>query len=561
MSMPELEDHTEVEWQFDVEDLARVERWLGDLPASLSIAVTEIEPAEQLDTYFDTSDWRVYRAGYALRSRRAADHIELTLKSIDQSHDGFHRRREMTQLLEGGESDSLDEIVGPIGSRINAIRGRKSTSPLFAVITHRKRYRLWSEGRQVGEISLDNTTFVGHTFDEQSHHLRVEVETSEDYKNLLTPFVEAMSSACKLRPASLSKFQTGAMFVGLNPSVTPSIGSMDIDRSATIFELSLAVLRFNFFELLRHEPGTRLGDDVEELHDMRVAARRLRAALSLFSSYLPEQFGRIRDELRWVATALGEVRDLDVQLAEIQRWKATLDPLDAAALDLLVDELSGRRDVARGRMLEMLDSERYEQLTDDFTELLANLQVGADSDRALVVIPELVVRRYKKLRRSGDKLNGSSANIDFHPVRIQSKKLRYTLEFVSPLYGKTARQFIRRLVDVQDLLGRIQDSVVAIEHLREIAVDPAVSLPAPTVFAIGRVAECYARDAIECRTRFSNVYGRLSGKRFERLERELRRRSRKSKRAEEKRSRRKNSEHETETVSSRREDEMDIEPV
>lgn len=558
MSMPELEDHTEVEWQFDVEDLARVERWLGDMPTALSIAVTEVEPTEHLDTYFDTSDWRVFRAGYALRSRRAADHIELTLKAVDQGQNGFHCRREITQLLDGAERDSLDEIAGPVGSRITAIRGSKPTSPLFTAITRRKRYRLWSDGRKVGELSLDNTTFVGRSFAEQSRLRRAEVETSEEFENLLVPFVAAMSEACKLQPASSTKFQIGATFVGLKPPMMSSIGSMDVDRSATMFDLALAVMRFNFFELLRHEPGTRLGDDVEELHDMRVAARRLRAALSLFFSYLPSGFGAIRDELRWVTTALGEVRDLDVQLAEIQRRKAAMDPIDAVALDQLVDELSSRRDAARRRMLDTLDSERYERFTADFTELLANPHASLESDFALVAIPDLVVRRYKKLRRSAEKLKNSSANSDFHQVRIQSKKLRYTVEFISPLYGKKARKFIRRLVDVQDLLGRLQDSVVAIEHLRELAVDPVAPLPAPTVFAMGRVAESYARDAVECRARFSNVYRRLGGKPFGRLERELRRRARKARLAEEKRSSRGSSRPAAESTGQLREDDTDI---
>ncbi len=79
-------------------------------------------------------------------------------------------------------------------------------------------------------------------------------------------------------------------------------------------ELAFAVLRRQLAVLRDKEPGTRLGEDVEELHDMRVATRRLRAALALFAGVLPVRAQTFRQELGWLAGVLGAVRDLDVQL-------------------------------------------------------------------------------------------------------------------------------------------------------------------------------------------------------------------------------------------------------
>ncbi len=521
--MPKIQEHIEAEWQFDVDDLNHVETWIRDLPASVPIAITLAEPDEHVDTYFDTDDWRVYRSGYSLRMRRTQHWAELTLKAHGRREAGLAERLEITQRLPDTEADGIDQIGGPVGARVAAMRGRMETHALFAWITRRKRYRLWREGQNVGELALDHATVVGDSFEEQSQLLRVEVETSVDQIRHVRPFVDAMVSGCCLRPATGSKFATGASMLGLTIPQNEDVGTTRIDRDATIGELAFAVFRKQYQELVRHEPGTRLGDDPEELHDMRVAARRLRAAISLFKRSIDVDFEAIRSELSWVASALGDVRDLDVQLQELQRWKSQLDERDAAALDGLSDELGRRRDTARERMLSALDSDRYVELISRFGAMLRS-GPGADASApALVMAPELVLRRHRKFQRGADRLGRRTADAEFHAVRIDGKKLRYALEFVSPLYGKAAQQFIQDLTDVQDLLGRHQDSVIAIDHLREICVDAAEVLSAQTIFAMGRVAERYATSATESRNEFFNAYKRVSGKRWDRLERELRR--------------------------------------
>ncbi len=523
--MPKFMDHVEAEWQFDVDDLRPIEKWLRDLPGSIQVAVTTAEPIEHLDTYFDTPDWRIYRAGYVLRLRRLPFRAELTLKSLGDHVDGYVHRREVTQQVNDAEIDTIDGLCGPVADRVLAIRGHQPTKPLFTAITMRQRYPIWREGRQLGELALDNTTYIGETFEDQSQASRVEVETSVEQTQRVKPFVATMASACGLRPANASKFSTGISILGLRPPAPADVGPVAFDRLSTVADLAFAVLRRNFVELLGHEPGTRLGDDVEELHDMRVAARRLRAALSLFSSYYPPEFDEARNELRWIASALGEVRDLDVQLSEIQGWKAQLDPRDSAALDALIAELNRRRDAARDRMLEALNSERYGQFVSDFSARLIAGPETSDSSPALVAAPDLVLRRFRKFQRKADRLRRDSADAEFHAVRVEGKRLRYALEFVRPLYGKMVGQFIEHLVAVQDVLGRHQDSIIAIDHLRDLSSDAEAHLDSATVFAIGRVAERYAMAAVESRGEFPKVYKQLSGKRRERLEREMRRRS------------------------------------
>src|SRR5206468_4168554 len=89
-------------------------------------------------------------------------------------------------------------------------------------------------------------------------------------------------------------------------------------------------------------------DDPERLHDMRVAIRRLRAMLALFADVLPIRFAAAAATLEWIARALGAVRDLDVQLAHLDAWRAEMDRDDAEGLTMVSDVLRRRRTTSCG---------------------------------------------------------------------------------------------------------------------------------------------------------------------------------------------------------------------
>ena len=519
--MPLSEDRVEAEWQFDVSDLGPADEWLSHPPLALPLALTSGVAKEHLDTYYDTADWRIYHGGYALRLRRQNDRAELTLKSLNSRQAGFSTRREVTQQLASIDDIVIEQLDGPVGDRVRALRGCQSINPLFSAITRRKTYGLWSEGRQIGEVALDNTTYIGETFDDQSQLLRVEIESSNGEIDRLEPFVALLSNDLMLEAATGSKFVTGLAISGLSPTELVTLSGTTFDRESTITDVAYAILRRQLTELIRRESGTRLGDDEEELHDMRVAARRMRAALSLFATFLSPAFELMREELRWVAAALGEVRDLDVQLGEISGWMARVDEEDRDALGGLLDELRRRRAISRERLLTVLNSERYERFIADFVALLEKDEDAMTSGLVLSIAPDLVLRRQSKFRKKADRIKPDSANEAFHAVRIDAKRLRYALEFFSPLYGESVADYIRQVVFVQDLIGKHQDAIVAIDHLRDLAAE-ATTLPGPTIFAMGRVAEQYAEVARRTRVQFPVVYRELGARRLQRLEAELR---------------------------------------
>jgi CHAD domain-containing protein len=323
--------------------------------------------------------------------------------------------------------------------------------------------------------------------------------------------VDEMQYALELKPASLSKFETGLYATGLSPRGDTEAGPTEIGPAMTLGEVAFAVLRRQFAEMRAHEPGTRIGEDPEELHDMRVATRRMRAALRLFEDALPERGRWFREELRWLAGSLGDVRDLDVQIHRLEAWREKADGESSDSLGKIVDVVKRRRAEARGRMLEALDSVRYERLETSFGEMLRR---GPGAERGLAqgngrspegepvtsAAPGLISARYRKWRKAAGRLDESSFPDDFHDLRKKGKRLRYALEFVSSVYGKPVAGLISTLKALQDDLGDYQDAVVAAETLRELGTTTGgPRVPRGATFTMGVFSERCLREAAEIR--------------------------------------------------------------
>ena len=302
----------EIEWQFDALDLRPVERWLSTLPM-LSLAgedqstITALArpPRRMIDSYIDTDDWRMARAGFVLRTRRRGRHDEITLKDTQSAQAGGLRQRlEITEELPEDGVSALGRD-GPVGRRMHAIAGRRPVRQVLQVRTRRRPFVLRVGGTDAAELALDDTMIVVGTGQRPMQLRRVEVEVLPEWQDALEPIVRQMQAACGLQPATLSKFEAGLLALGAVIPGPPDLGSTDVGPDVTLGELAYAVLRRQLAVLRAKEPGTRLGEDPEELHDMRVATRRLRAALDLFVEVLPVRAGVFRTELGWMAAALG----------------------------------------------------------------------------------------------------------------------------------------------------------------------------------------------------------------------------------------------------------------
>jgi CHAD domain-containing protein len=205
----------------------------------------------------------------------------------------------------------------------------------------------------------------------------------------------------------------------------------------------------------------------------------------------------------------------------MEEWRASFEAERAAALEAVEGVLQTRRRAARKRMLAVLDSRRYERLCESFGN---SLRIGPPRSfvpgRApiLAVAPDMVERRYKRVRKLGDQIKKDSPPDLYHQLRIDAKKLRYSLEFVgNGIYGKPALEFSARVTAMQDVLGLHQDAYVAIDMLQEVADSSGRRLGPATLMAMGSISERYRTDAVDLRAKFPAVYKPLAGEEWKRL--------------------------------------------
>ena len=249
----------------------------------------------------------------------------------------------------------------------------------------------------------------------------------------------------------------------------PRTGSPALDRLR-------AYLKDQVEEIARHDPGTRLGDASERVHQLRVATRRARSALRTARPLLDVEWAEgLRSELKWLAGELGPARDLDVLITGLQRDATELGKPAAS----VVRQLETERRRAQKRLVAALDSARY-------VTLLQELERAAEAPRIRKVdasLSKLAAGEFRRLRRTVRALGKNPSDEQVHELRKRGKRARYAAELAG---GKRAKRFVEEAKSFQDIVGEHQDAVAAEERLS--ALVPKTKSP-ETVFAAGRLVE------------------------------------------------------------------------
>jgi CHAD domain-containing protein len=265
----------------------------------------------------------------------------------------------------------------------------------------------------------------------------------------------------------------------------------------------VAAFRASLRQVAHNAAGAARGDDPEYLHQLRVGLRRLRAALRAFREIVPRACAEpVLAPLRALAPLLGEVRDLDVFCARLQRYRYAGGASGAAA-EALLHCAAERRRAAQLRLRRGLHGKR-------FTHWLAATQrwlerapwrearavaAGARRRRLAAHAARSLRRLGRKLRRTGDQLDWSDAAAR-HEFRIRLKRFRYACEFFrGALAGKRTGKLIRALKRLQDALGDLNDIDVARRLLDELALTPGMQ------DAAGRALRARLRRRMNLETR------------------------------------------------------------
>jgi len=250
-----------------------------------------------------------------------------------------------------------------------------------------------------------------------------------------------------------------------------------VDPADSMAGLACRIFSYQFASMLAHEKGAIKGEEIEELHDTRVAVRRMRAASKIFEAYLDSsQLEPYLKELRKTLRALGRVRDLDVFQEKAENYLKTLPPENEYDLDPLFTIISEKKGKARIKLQDYLESERHTLFKQEFSTLLVspetlalpttNKKHDALPHRVKDVLPSILYARTADITAYSEWVEGPYLPIGrLHRLRIAAKGIRYTLEFFESVLGEDAKTMIQDFKNLQDHLGDLHDAIVAIDML------------------------------------------------------------------------------------------------
>lgn len=306
-----------------------------------------------------------------------------------------------------------------------------------------------------------------------------------------------------------------------------AVRPMLLDAGEPMAEAVRKILREQLEVMLANEAGSRLGDDIDHVHDMRVAVRRMRASFKLFGDYFQEPVvRRFQKDLRDTGQALGAVRDLDVFNRAAMRYLRRQPKRRRHDLDPLLQAWHAQRENARLGLLTYLDSQRYRRFVQRFGDFVRTSGAGVEAvpegevKRVLVreVLSSTVWRLYETVWAYDRVLEGAPVTT-LHALRIDCKYLRYTLEFFEGVLGPETQWLIREVIALQDHLGEIQDAEVAKAILEDFAkpeIPGQAGLSEAELAAVAAYASFRLAEQHERLETLPKAWGRLNSSRFRR---------------------------------------------
>lgn len=499
----------EIEAKFAIDDLAYA-RVLQTAPTLTKHCILgPPEAVSHLDCYFDTADYALLRHGYALRLRQTEDGSTLTVKSLSLSQSSpVHHRLEIeapTSAVDGlplwhDWPEALRSFVEQqVGARpvlqpvclLQQTRHKRTVTPAPTAA---------QETAPFAELSIDEVHILA--LDSPSTPTKAQPGNAVAWVNVprLTTFweleaellpgcdvhflhslVRRLMRSRSLTPQAFSKFERALSLVHEHLRLGDEL------VAALLPEMQMAdacrmIWRRHLGQLLLNEAGVRHSSDIEYVHDMRVAVRRMRTALRFYGDFFRgKRIERFRKALRTTGRRLGAVRDHDVALARLRRDTQSEDAAGEAEYQRIVTVWEAERSKAVADLLGWLDSAAYHRFLATFSKFCATAGKGVRRNpinpaeapapnEVRHVMPTLLIHQFSQVRAFESQVSSHAATPEtLHLLRIQCKFLRYNLEFVQPLLGRSGVNTIKALKELQECLGELNDAVVSRQMLGDVA--------------------------------------------------------------------------------------------
>jgi len=526
----------EIELKYLVRDLEALRGWLAkDWGGALDGVESGNEKTVEVeDRYVDTAYGALDQAGFGARLRREDDGpVTITVKSAshdrpgdDDDDEGDPEALSQRVEVEGPADERLDPDMWPPSAArelINEVRDGARLRTLFTINQRREKRTLALDDGPV-LVTLDRVAVFRGARPLSSFSV-LEVEATNGSGANLSRLATLIEATGYVVPEPRSKEEIARHYVAQAaedpthrlPRVPTSPG---LKADDSLGEAGRKVLRMHLARMLHFEAGTRSGEDIEDLHKMRVATRRMRAAWRVFDgAYRPKVQRRYVKELRSIARALGEVRDIDVLLEDLDAYISKLPEPGREAVDPLRSAWRQQREVARKRLVARLDSKQYREFVDDyldFTESPGAAEVTLPLGQPSLVrdtAGSRILAAYERVRAYQTIITWADVRT-LHALRIEGKRLRYTMEYFSEVLPVTSRKLITQVTEMQDHLGLMNDADVAATATREWLNLHAPMLPARSREAVGLYLDSREADVEHLRRSFRPLWRRVTGRAY-----------------------------------------------
>ncbi|MGW1653054.1 CYTH and CHAD domain-containing protein [Streptomyces atratus] len=449
---------------------ATAETRLPDLSRVAGVSAVAHRGVSELDAvYYDTEDLRLMAGSLTLRRRTGG------------SDAGWHLKFPVASGIRDEFREPLSDTLPR--SLAGLLRSRVRMSELVPVVRLRTardvHHLLDAEGALLAEVSIDTARAERLTGGSgTAAWTEIEVELADDVDPALLDAVERRLRKAGVHPsASPSKLARALAETAPERKRKRDKGARGKAGQPTAGDHVLAYIRHQSEAIVDLDPAVRR-DLPDSVHQMRVATRRLRSALRTYRKVLDRSVtDPVGDELKWLAAELGIDRDQEVLDARLSSGLAELPRtliLGPVRSRLRIWSVA-RRGGSRRRTVAVLDGKRYLALLESLDALLAAPPLlPAASHAPEQALPRAVLKEYERLAtRVGHALElqpGHDRDLAMHDARKAAKRARYAAEAARPALGKPAERITERMKAVQTLLGDHQDSVVARDALRTLAV-------------------------------------------------------------------------------------------
>ena len=414
--------------------------------------------------YFDTPKLDLMRQGIALRLRRDGERWFQAVKGGGTALAGLHRRVEDEAEVAGPVLDLSRIVDAELARVLSSEELRAQLKPVFVTDFIRSSRLLETDAGVRVEASIDRGLIKCGSRTERVVELELELKGGAPRQ--LYEFALRLVRDLPLSVENRSKAERGyALLRGKGPKPVKAHPATLVP-ALSVGEAFKAVMQAGLTHLQANAHGMLAGGDLEFLHQMRVALRRLRSAFSVFEPVMPGAAAPMLGEIKWLASSLGPARDWDVFLTE------TLPPIKKefgshGELKAFSERCGELRRKAGAKARRAVRSARYQRLMLSLAGWLESWSGPIELEpkqRASLGEPigafasRVLGQRYNRVRARGRKFDKLSSR-ELHRLRIAVKKFRYATDFFAGLYeGGLARAALHRLSDLQDILGAINDA-------------------------------------------------------------------------------------------------------